>query len=284
MNVGISRSLLANALSLVAMLSLTACVAPTTDSPDVTRAELIEEARAQERAAKQAPLNFNDKKPYGHRQVEALAGRLAPIASRVTKASAALCRELGQPYADVNCQFQVILDPSERGLNAHADGQNVTLYPAMVDFAKNDTHLAFVIAHEFAHNIMRHVDAQRKNVTVGTLFGAMADIAAGAAGANTQGMFSKVGQHQGVMRYSSSFESEADYVGLYILARAGFAIEQAPDFWRIMSQASPDSIYISQSHPTNPARTIAMGKTVAEIRGKQRGGQRLIPNILRQAS
>ncbi len=272
------------ALAVLAMLALAACVAPTTDSPDVTRAELIEEAHAQERAAKLAPIDFNEKKPYGHRQVEALAGRLTPIASRVTKASSALCRELGQPYAEANCQFQVILDPSERGLNAHADGQNVTIYPAMVDFAKNDNHLAFVIAHEFAHNIMRHVDAQRKNVTVGTLFGAMADIAAGAAGANTQGMFSKVGQQQGIMRYSSDFENEADYVGLYILARAGFAIEQAPDFWRIMSQASPDSIYISQSHPTNPARTIAMVKTVAEIRGKQRGGQRLIPNILRPAS
>lgn len=276
------RSTLPQALCITAMLALAACVAPTTDSPDVTRAELIEEARAQERAAKLAPIDFNEKKPYGHRQVEALAGRLTPIASRVTKASTALCADLGQPPQ--NCQFQVILDPSERGLNAHADGQNVTIYPAMIDFAQNDNHLAFVIAHEFAHNIMRHVQAQQKNVTVGTLFGAMADIAAGAAGANTQGMFSKVGQQQGIMRYSSDFENEADYVGLYILARAGFAIEQAPDFWRIMSQASPDSIYISQSHPTNPARTIAMGKTVTEIRAKQRGGQRLVPNILRPAS
>lgn len=276
------RSILPQALCITAMLALAACVAPTTDSPEVSRAELIEEARAQERAAKQAPINFNEKKPYGHLQVEALAGRLTPIASRVTRASTALCTEMGQPQE--NCQFQVILDPSERGLNAHADGQNVTIYPAMVDFAQNDNHLAFVIAHEFAHNIMRHVQAQQKNVTVGTIFGAMADIAAGAAGANTQGMFSKVGQQQGVLRYSTGFESEADYVGLYILARAGFAIEQAPDFWRIMSQASPDSIYISQSHPTNPARTIAMVKTVAEIRGKQRGGQRLVPNILRPAS
>ena len=259
------------------MLTLIACVAPTTDNPNVTHEEMLEEARAQERAAKQAPINFNEKKPYGHRQVEALAARLTPIAARVTKASSALCSDLGEPPE--NCAFKVILDPSERGLNAHADGQDVVIYPAMIDFAKNDNHLAFVIAHEFAHNIMHHIDAQKSNVTVGTLFGAVADIAAGAAGANTQGMFSKVGQRQGVLRHSVGFESEADYVGLYILARAGFAIEQAPDFWRIMSQASPDSIYISQSHPTNPGRTIAMGKTVAEIRAKQRAGQPLIPNI-----
>ncbi len=64
-----------------------------------------------------------------------------------------------------------------------------------------------------------------------------------------------------------------------ILAHAGFAIEQAPDFWRITPQAEPDSIYIAQSHPTNPSRTIAMGKTVAEIRAKQRAKLPLIPNI-----
>jgi predicted Zn-dependent protease len=261
----------------LSMLSLAACVAPTTDSPEVTREEFAQEALAQENAAKQAPINFNDKKNYGHLQVEALAGRLTPIAARVSKAAGSLCRDLGRP-AD-QCHFKVILDPSEHGLNAHADGQDVVIYPAMVDFTKNDNHLAFVIAHEFAHNIMRHVQAQQSNVTVGTLFGAVADVAAGAAGANTQGMFSKVGSSQGMLRYSSSFEAEADYVGLYILARAGFAIEQAPDFWRIMSQAEPDSIYIAQSHPTNPARTIAMGKTVAEIRAKQRANLPLIPNI-----
>jgi predicted Zn-dependent protease len=149
----------------------------------------------------------------------------------------------------------------------------------MVDFAKNDNHLAFVIAHEFAHNIMQHIAATRQNVTIGALLGTVADVAAGAAGANTQGLFGKVGSQQGLLKYSAAFEAEADYVGLYILARAGYKIEDAPDFWRIMSQANPDSVYVSSTHPTNPARTIAMGKTVAEIRAKQKAGQPLIPNI-----
>jgi predicted Zn-dependent protease len=209
--------------------------------------------------------------------VEDLAGRLAPVATRVSRAATDLCSAMGL-RADA-CRYKVILDGDKRGLNAHADGQNVVIYPAMIDFAKNDTHLAFVIAHEFAHNLMSHVSAQQKNVTIGTLLGAAADIAAGAGGVNTGGVFGKVGQAQGIMRYSSAFEAEADYVGLYILARAGYPIEQAPDFWRIMSQATPDAIYISQSHPNNPARTLAMTKTVAEIRAKQQARQPLIPNI-----
>ena len=262
--------------SLALALLLAACVAPTTDNPNVSQQEWRAEQEAQAVAAKQAPIDFNDKKNYGDKQVEALVGRLAPIAHRIEKASGAVCKDMN-PRA--NCNFQVILDAKERGLNAHADGQNVVLYPAMVDFAKNDNHLAFVIAHEFAHNIMAHISESQQNTMIGALLGTVADVAAGAAGANTQGLFGKVGSQQGLLRYSSAFESEADYVGLYILARAGFNIEEAPDFWRIMSQANPDSVYISTSHPNNPSRTIAMGKTVAEIRAKQNAGQALIPNI-----
>lgn len=259
------------------MLALTACVAPTTQNPDVTRAEMATEQQAQARAAKMAPINFNAKKNYGKNQVEALALRLGPIAARVSRASGSMCRDLHGSSRD--CSFTVILNPHEHGLNAHADGQNVVIYPAMIDFARNDNHLAFVIAHEFAHNIMGHVSAQRQNVSLGTLLGTVADVAAGAGGMNTQGVFGQVGSQQGMLHYSSAFEAEADYVGLYILARAGFRIEEAPDFWRMMSLAEPDAVYISSSHPNNPARTIAMTKTVGEIRAKQRARQPLIPNI-----
>jgi predicted Zn-dependent protease len=259
------------------VLNLAACATPTTDNPDVTQAEWQQEMRLQEMAAKKAPIDFNEKKPYGKNQVAALAHRIGPIAARIEHATTGLCHDIFMP--NKVCEFQVILDPDKRGLNAHADGQNVVVYPAMIDFARNDNHLAFVLAHEFAHNLMQHVDAQRQNITLGAILGTAVDIAASSGGANTQGVFGKIGQEQAALQYSAAFEAEADYVGLYILARAGYRIEEAPDFWRIMSQAQPDAIYVTSSHPNNPARTIAMTKTVAEIRAKQRARQPLIPNI-----
>jgi beta-barrel assembly-enhancing protease len=149
----------------------------------------------------------------------------------------------------------------------------------MIDFARNDSQLAFVIAHEFAHNIMGHQKALMQNVTIGALLGMAVDIAASSQGADTGGQFSQIGAKQGQLSYSPDFEHEADYVGLYILARAGFKIEDAPMFWREMSQAEPDAIYISTTHPNNPQRTIEMEKTVAEIRAKQKQGLPLLPNI-----
>lgn len=277
MNLSSSRRMKPQILALSLALTLAACAAPTTDAPNFSQAEWQREMQLQEAAARQAPIDFNEKKNYGKNQVAILAGRLTPIAARISRAAGSMCRDLYGNSRD--CQFNVVLDPSEHGLNAHADGQQVVIYPAMIDFARNDNHLAFVLSHEFAHNIMGHVAAQQNNVTIGALLGAVADVAAGAAGANTQGTFSKVGAQTGMLRYSPAFEHEADYVGLYILARAGYQIEQAPDFWRMMSQAQPDAVYVSGSHPNNPARTIAMGKTVQEIRAKQRTRQPLIPNI-----
>ncbi|MES2985097.1 MAG: M48 family metallopeptidase [Pseudomonadota bacterium] len=266
-----------HALIPLLLLTLAACATPTTRPPGFADAEWKAEQAAQAAAASKAPIAFNAKKNYGHKQVAALSGRLNPIARRIEKASASLCRDV--TVAGTNCAFEVLLDPTKHDLNAHADGQNVIIYPAMVDFVRNDSQLGFVIAHEFAHNMMEHIDAQKQNTTIGLLLGAVADVAAGAGGINTQGAFGELGSSQGTLSYSSDFEAEADYVGLYILARAGFRIEEAPDLWRMMSQAEPDAIYIARSHPTNPARTLAMTKTVAEIRAKQRARQPLIPNI-----
>ena len=48
---------------------------------------------------------------------------------------------------------------------------------------------------------------------------------------NTKGAFTKTAAKRAQNAYSPEFEAEADYVGLYILARAGYNIDRAPDAW-----------------------------------------------------
>ena len=50
-----------NAPYILIRLALAACTAPTTDNPNVTEAEWRAEGEAQAIAAKQAPLDFNEK-------------------------------------------------------------------------------------------------------------------------------------------------------------------------------------------------------------------------------
>ena len=257
---------------------LAACAKPTTDRPTYSKVELSEEQKKQKAAADAVKDRFDGKKEYTPKQIQAFAARLDAIATPVEKAAKTMCQELTQGKGQ--CNSEVVLAADKKGLNAHADGKRVVMYPAMIDFAKRDDHLAFVIAHEFAHNIMDHQSALLQNVTIGGLLGTALDLAVGAAGGvNTGGAFSKAGAAQGQLSYSPEFEHEADYIGLYILARSGYPIKDAPMFWRQMSVASPDSIYLTSTHPTNPARTIEMDKTVDEIEYKKQRGLPLNPNI-----
>jgi hypothetical protein len=178
------------------------------------------------------------------------------------------------------CNCNVVLFMND-DINAFADGKNVAVMQGMMRFAEKDRELALVITHELAHNIMKHVAAQKKNVMTGGFLGLIVDIAAAAAGVNTQGTFSDMGSRAGAMRYSQEFEYEADYVGLYIMALSGFDIENAADFWRKMAAANPGSIKTSHSssHPATAQRFVALDNTVKEIKDKQAKGLPLKPEL-----
>ena len=264
-------------ISLVLILALSACTAPTTARPTYSKSEVESEAAEQAKTSRLVPAGFEENKTYKDAELAPLRARLVAVAERIAPAANTMCDELYG--AKRNCRFGIQFAPKEKGINAHADGNNVVVYPALIDFARNDNHLAFVIAHEFAHNILTHVATQQKNVMTGGLLGTLLDVAAASQGVDTKGQMGKMGSQAGLLRYSKGFEEEADYVGLYILARAAYKLEDAPEFWRAMSASDPKGIYGGQTHPSNPARYIAMNKTIAEIRAKQKANQPLTPNF-----
>ncbi len=83
----------------------------------------------------------------------------------------------------------------------------------------------------------------------------------------------------GAAAYSQDFEAEADYVGLYYLARAGFPTEGAADFWRRMAVEYPASIKSSHSasHPATAERFLALEQVSREIERKEATGVALTP-------
>jgi Zn-dependent protease with chaperone function len=180
--------------------------------------------------------------------------------------------------ADTVCVYNAVAIKDEV-LNAYADGKNVVITSGMLRFAGNDDELAVVVAHEIAHNAMGHIDAKKKNATFGAILGAIVDIAAATQGVNTGGDFTSLGAEFGAMTFSQDFEREADYVGMYILARADRAIAKAPDFWRRMAQESPGSIKFASSHPTTAERFVRLESAVAEIEQKRVAGAPLTPEM-----
>jgi hypothetical protein len=169
------------------------------------------------------------------------------------------------------CYFPPVATMGDE-VNAYADGKYIVVSKGMLRFVENDLELSTVVAHELAHNMMRHMDAKKSNYWLGTA----ADLAAALAGVNTQGNFGRMG----AMAYSQDFESEADYVGVYVQALANQSIENIAGFWRRMAAEHPAGIKENHgaSHPSTPQRFIAIEQTVQEIRNKQKAGFALVPD------
>ena len=164
-------------------------------------------------------------------------------------------------------------------INAVADGKNIFIFTGMMRFVENDDQLAAVMAHELAHNLMGHVKAQENNILLGMLAGAAVDMLATSQGINTGGELGKVGSQIAMLTYSADFEREADYVGLYILAQAGYDPTAAANLWRRMSIEDPNGIYGSLTHPSNSERFVALHKAITEIDYKRKHNIPLLPDF-----
>lgn len=214
--------------------------------------------------------------PVGDGAMKALMDKLSELLVRgdalamvVQRGGERLSLEIAPEKA---CDYAVGLNGQDI-INAFADGKNVVITRGMLRFAQNDTELGLVVAHELAHNAMGHINAKTTNYVLGSIL----DIIAAAYGVNTQGAFGNAA----AAAYSQDFEAEADYVGLYMMARAGLDFEQAPKFWRRMAAAHPASIRSNHtaSHPATPHRFVALEEAVKEIKAKQASGMPLLPEL-----
>ena len=149
------------------------------------------------------------------------------------------------------CDYNLVLSNSS-AINAFADGRNITMTTGMMDFVETDDELALIIGHELAHNTMGHIRKAITNYVI-TLGGT---------------------------RYTRPFESEADYVGLYYLTRAGYSPDNVDNFWRRLGTVSHKSINRAKTHPTSPDRYLRIKAAREEIRAKQDAGVSLFPNFI----
>ena len=167
------------------------------------------------------------------------------------------------------CNYGVVLAQND-SLNAYADGNNLYLTTGMLRFVDEDRELQFILAHELAHNIEGHIDKKVNNSILGTII----DIAAAGAGIDTRGSFGAMGAQM----YSQDFEREADYVGLYILAKSNIDSSNIENFWRKLAAENPGStINYNSTHPTSSERWANIRATQKEIQYKINNNLELLP-------
>ena len=142
------------------------------------------------------------------------------------------------------CDYDVHLDVSDE-LNARADGSSVHVSSALVRFATTDDDLAVILGHELAHNVLEHLEILDREAPARRVFGNLA-VAPGRL---------------------ERAERDADRTGLHLMARAGFAYEVAPTFWRRFGEANWRVRWAQWGHPSASVRAAQLDEVVAEIRG-----------------
>jgi predicted Zn-dependent protease len=156
-------------------------------------------------------------------------------------------------------EFVLIDDPDT--VNAFAlPGGKVAFYSGIMPVCRTKSGIAVVMGHEVGHVVARHGAERMSQGLVTGLAGAALQAAitgkspeAQAAIMNGYGIAATTGV---LLPFSRKHESEADYIGLILMAKAGYNPQEAVAFWERMSEMSGGSAppeFLS-THPSNVKR------------------------------
>jgi predicted Zn-dependent protease len=137
-------------------------------------------------------------------------------------------------------------------------GGKIAFYTGILPVAENETAIAVIMGHEVAHALANH-GQQRMSAGMLQQVGAVAGNVA-IKDEQTRNAFNQyygVGSQVGLMLpFSRSHETEADRIGLYLTAIAGYNPDEGAELWKRMAQASGGQAppEILSTHPANESR------------------------------
>ena len=138
-------------------------------------------------------------------------------------------------------------------------GGKVAVYTGLMDYMDNEAELAFVVGHEIGHAIARH-GGERMSRSILQSVGAV--LVSAVFNNEVIDAIYGTGTEIGIMLpYSRSNESEADAIGLILMARAGYDPSASYTFWkRFTNNAEGSSALeaILSTHPCDADRIAAM--------------------------
>ena len=184
----------------------------------------------------------------------------------------------GVPACDVGVKVS-----TSQAINATAIS-DIVIYTGLIRSLPDDA-LQSVIAHELAHVVAGHRAKYARNalVTGAPVVGPvvyysarLVDQAMGLVGLERDRPLS-AGALRTLAPWTEGFEAEADYVGAYLLARAGGDPMAAAEAFAVMGREGPRGITVRATHPLLPERLARLRATADEIAAKRAAGEPLLP-------
>jgi len=191
----------------------------------------------------------------------------------------AITNEVRMQGAPSSWEVEVFNDDSA---NAFAlPGGKIGVHTGLLKVAVNQDQLATVIGHEVAHVLAGHSNERAStNLATQGALEALNVLSGPASPAKSRTLaVLGVGAQVGVLLpFSRAQESEADVLGLDLMARAGFDPRQGPALWENMARVGGSPPELLSTHPSSATRIAALRQRVeiamplrkqARAKGKQ---------------
>jgi len=211
--------------------------------------------------------------PQGPNAERQAALMLVPLVSRHATIDLGMTRNgqvvnLSVPLTRA-CAFGIELGNTDNVIS-YADGRRVLITSGMLKFTQNDDELAYVIAREMAHNSLMHVVKQRMTATMSGIIDNLIRLRPDT---------SSLSGSAGVKPYTQQLDVAADKLALYMVARAGYKVDNAAAFWQRLATQYPSSVPNGYTaiHPDTSARMAMIQRTITDIDAKQAVGTTLTP-------
>ena len=152
-------------------------------------------------------------------------------------------------------RFQIAVSADR---DASADGKIISVSSGMADYFLNDEEFAAVVAHELAHNLLKHrdrLDAQKVN----------------------RGFFGQFGASAGRIKAT---EIEADRLSVWLMANAGYDPQAAIRFWTRYGKEHGKGILSASTHYRWKKRVELFGEEMAKMAKMQPVEGRYAPPLL----
>lgn len=211
--------------------------------------------------------------PEGENAERQAATILAPIVTGRSSVKLSLLREGGEVTVNVPltfaCAYGFELGNTDN-VNAYADGHRVLVTRGMMNFARTDDELAYVLAKEMAHNALSHPARQRTSATVGGVIDNLTRI---------RPDMSTMSGLAGIKPMPQNLDAMADKLAMYMLARANYKLDGAVPFWRRVATQHPPATLNAYTalHPSTNYRITVMERTLKDIYAKQAAKKPITP-------
>lgn len=150
-------------------------------------------------------------------------------------------------------------------------GGKVAVYDGILPVCENEAGLAVVMSHEIAHALARHGgERMSQNAAVQSVKTAIGYATQKQNAVKREALLQAYGyasEYGVLLPYSRKHESEADHIGIMLMAQAGYDPDEAPRFWKrfgAVSESGAKPAEFMSTHPSDDRRAADLIRLLPE--------------------